>query len=62
MRKREVVLLNKETSKTAVYSTVKELAQNNDKDAIGISLHSLWNALSKSGGAYENAKCRIYLF
>lgn len=59
-RKRVVVLELKKSKKTFTYGTCAELAVNNSKSEIGISLCSLWNALSKNKGIFENDLCRIY--
>lgn len=41
-----------------VYRSVSELARKEGR-RIGIGLNSLWNALSRGKGAYENRVCRI---
>jgi hypothetical protein len=45
--------------KMNVYPNCPELVLDNGKQ-IGITLNSLWNALSKGKGIYENKKCKIY--
>lgn len=61
-RKRVVVLQYKGKGKKAIftYNTCAELAVENNKDKIGVSLNALWNALSKNDGVFENEKCKIY--
>lgn len=41
-----------------VYRSVSELARK-EGQRIGIGLNSLWNALSRGKGVYENRLCRI---
>ena len=41
-----------------VYRSVSELARKEGR-RIGIGLNSLWNALSRGKGVYENRVCRI---
>ena len=41
-----------------IYKSVVELARK-EGPAIGIGLNSLWNALSRGKGVYENRVCRI---
>lgn len=59
-RKRVVVLEYKKTQKTLVYKTCVELAVKNPKSEIGVCLGSLWNALSKNKGVFENDLCKVY--
>lgn len=59
-KKRIVILEYKETQETRTYNTCAELAIDNPRSKIGICLGSLWNALSKNNGVFENDKCRIY--
>lgn len=41
-----------------VYRSVSELVRKEGR-RIGIGLNSLWNALSRGKGVYENRVCRI---
>lgn len=41
-----------------IYKSVVELTRTEGR-AIGIGLNSLWNALSRGKGVYENRVCRI---
>ncbi len=41
-----------------IYKSVAELARQEGK-RIGIGVNSLWNALSRGKGVYENRVCRI---
>lgn len=58
--KRVVILeMKTEPPKMSVYPNCPELVLDNGKQ-IGVTLNSLWNALSKGKGIYENKKCKIY--
>lgn len=55
--KRVVLLTWKDKSKgSQIYKTATELVKKND---VGITLASLWNALARNGGRYENNICII---
>lgn len=41
-----------------IYKSVVELVRK-EGQCIGIGLQSLWNALSRGDGKYENRHCRI---
>ena len=41
-----------------IFKSVVELVRQ-EGPSIGIGLHSLWNALSRGKGTYENRHCRI---
>lgn len=60
--KRVVVLEYKEEPydgfNPRVYKSVADLVRKEGK-CIGIGLNSLWNALSRGKGMYENRLCRI---
>ena len=57
--KRVVTLTWKnEEQDVQVFKTVRELSRQHG-NKIGITLGSLWNALSKRGGVYENSVCKI---
>ena len=45
-------------SNPRIYKSVAELVRSEGR-AIGIGLNSLWNAMSKGGGKYENRLCTI---
>lgn len=59
-RKRVVVLQFKPKKDVFVYNTCLELVNANNKNKIGVSLNTLWNALAKNDGVYENNLCKIY--
>lgn len=57
MKKKIVVLvLKNEPEKEYIYPSVPELMKAHK--GIGITIHSLWNALAKKG-EYENKVCSI---
>lgn len=58
---KRVVILELKTNpvKTGVYRSCMDLVLNN-KEAVGICVGALWNALCKGGGYYENKRCKVY--
>ena len=58
--KRVVILeMKTEPPEMSVYPNCPELVLDNGRQ-IGVTLNSLWNALSKGKGIYKNKKCKIY--
>ena len=58
-RKRVVVLEFINKNSNYVYNTCPELVVAHG-EKIGVTLNSLWNALAKNEGIYENKRCKIY--
>ena len=59
MKRRVAVIQYKASGEEFAYPTMASLARFNS-DKMGITIGALWNALSKGGGKYENAICRIF--
>ena len=60
MKKKIVVCEFKDDGSYKTYRSCVELVETVSYERIGITVNSLWNALAKNGGVYENARCKIY--
>lgn len=56
--KRVVILTWKDSEEMIVFKSAADLIRKHGSD-VGLCLESLWNAMSKGGGVYENKTCRI---
>lgn len=56
MNKRCVQIIFRQTGEAHVFSSVTEMYARLGRKVIGLTLHSLFNALSKGRGKYENSK------
>lgn len=59
MRKRYVKLTMKGTGKTYAFPTVRMMYKKLKDSTLGVTINSLWNALSKNGGFYENDRVKV---
>ena len=58
--KRVVRFRNKETNEVYTYPTLSELIERNQNIELGISRQSLYNAMHKGKGFWENRRYCIY--
>lgn len=58
--KRIVRLKNKQTGEIDSYPTIIELVGRNGEKTLGIGLNSLYNAVSKNKGKWENDLYEVY--
>ncbi|SEA79905.1 hypothetical protein SAMN04487851_11469 [Prevotella sp. tc2-28] len=58
--KRLVRLKDKETKEIYSYSSITELIRRNGEEALGISLQSLYNAMSTNKGRWGNDRYEVY--
>lgn len=58
--KRLVRLRNKKTKEIQTFPTIMHLLRSKGSDYLGIEKQSLYNALSKGKGKWENEKFAIY--
>lgn len=59
MNKRYVQVTIKETGRVLTFPTVTQMYAKLGEEAVGVNIHSLWNALAKKGGKYENEKVKV---
>lgn len=59
MLKKYTLIRIKKTDKVYLFPTITKMYTLLGEEAIGITRNSLWNALSKNDGKYENAKVKI---
>ena len=59
MKKRIVILTDKQTGQNTPFPSVRTLIQSIGKEVIGIGINSLYNALSLHNGAWENSSYKV---
>ena len=59
MIKRYVQVTIKSTKQVHQFPTITEMYAKLGEKAIGVTRNSLWNALSKSNGRFENGKVKV---
>lgn len=59
MNKRYVQITYKQTGKVYTFPTVTKMYSVLGENGIGIKINSLWNAVSKNDGIYENDNVKI---
>ena len=59
MIKRYVQVTIKSTNQVRQFPTITEMYAKLGEKTIGVTRNSLWNALSKSNGRFENGKVKV---
>lgn len=59
MNKRYIQVTLKDTGKVRIFPTIVKMYAKLGESAVGVTRNSLWNALSKQEGKYENKKVKI---
>lgn len=59
MSKRYIQVTLKDTGTVRVFPTIVKMYAKLGEENIGVTRNSLWNALSKQEGKYENKKVKI---
>lgn len=59
MKKRYIQTTLKGTGDVRIFPTITKMYTLLGEEAIGVTRNSLWNALSKNEGKYENAKVKV---
>lgn len=59
MIKRYILVTIKATGRKIIFPTVTKMYSRLGEHNIGVTRNSLWNALSKDGGKFENRKVKV---
>lgn len=59
MLKKYILVRIKSTKEVRIFPTITKMYAMLGEEAIGITKNSLWNALSRKDGEYENSKVKV---
>ncbi len=59
MLKKYILVQIKTTGEVRIFPTITQMYTLLGEEAIGITKNSLWNALSKKNGKYENSRVKV---